>query len=149
MRRAITLSETARGSTSPNPPVGAVIVDARGEVVGEGATQPPGGPHAEVMALRQAGEHARGATAFVTLEPCAHHGRTPPCAVALIAAGVAAVHYAVADPNPVAAGGTRDDTYAAIATMSSMLSLATTAFISSAREPLRLPFCISFSWRTT
>jgi diaminohydroxyphosphoribosylaminopyrimidine deaminase/5-amino-6-(5-phosphoribosylamino)uracil reductase len=105
MRRAITLSETARGSTSPNPPVGAVIVDARGEVVGEGATQPPGGPHAEVMALRQAGEHARGATAFVTLEPCAHHGRTPPCAVALIAAGVAAVHYAVADPNPVAAGG--------------------------------------------
>jgi diaminohydroxyphosphoribosylaminopyrimidine deaminase/5-amino-6-(5-phosphoribosylamino)uracil reductase len=105
MRRAITLSETARGSTSPNPPVGAVIVGARGEVVGEGATQPPGGPHAEVMALRQAGEHARGATAFVTLEPCAHHGRTPPCAVALIAAGVAAVHYAVADPNPVAAGG--------------------------------------------
>lgn len=105
MRRAITLSETARGSTSPNPPVGAVIVDALGEVVGEGATQPPGGPHAEVMALRQAGEHARGATAFVTLEPCAHHGRTPPCAVALIAAGVAAVHYAVADPNPVAAGG--------------------------------------------
>ena len=105
MRRAITLSETARGSTSPNPPVGAVIVDARGEVVGEGATQPPGGPHAEVMALRQAGEHARGATAFVTLEPCAHHGRTPPCAVALIAAGVAAVNYAVADPNPVAAGG--------------------------------------------
>ena len=105
MRRAITLSETARGSTSPNPPVGAVIVDALGEVVGEGATQPPGGPHAEVMALRQAGEHARGATAFVTLEPCAHHGRTPPCAVALIAAGVAAVNYAVADPNPVAAGG--------------------------------------------
>jgi diaminohydroxyphosphoribosylaminopyrimidine deaminase/5-amino-6-(5-phosphoribosylamino)uracil reductase len=105
MRRAITLSETARGGTSPNPPVGAVLLDARGEVVGEGATEPPGGSHAEIKALRQAGAQARGATAFVTLEPCAHHGRTPPCANALIEAGVAAVHYAVADPNPVAAGG--------------------------------------------
>jgi diaminohydroxyphosphoribosylaminopyrimidine deaminase/5-amino-6-(5-phosphoribosylamino)uracil reductase len=105
MRRAITLSDVARGSTSPNPPVGAVITDAHGEIVGEGATQPPGGPHAEIVALRQAGEQAVGGTAFVTLEPCAHHGRTPPCAEALVKAGVTIVHYAVADPNPVAAGG--------------------------------------------
>jgi diaminohydroxyphosphoribosylaminopyrimidine deaminase/5-amino-6-(5-phosphoribosylamino)uracil reductase len=107
MRRAIALSEAVRGTTSPNPPVGAVIVDASGEVVGEGATQRPGGPHAEVVALRRAGERARGGTAFVTLEPCAHHGRTPPCTDALLEAGIAVVQYAVADPNPVAAGGAR------------------------------------------
>lgn len=105
MRRAISLSEAARGTTSPNPSVGAVILDEHGEVVGEGATQPPGGPHAEVMALRQAGERARGGIAFVTLEPCAHHGRTPPCADALVKAGLAGVRYAVSDPNPVASGG--------------------------------------------
>jgi diaminohydroxyphosphoribosylaminopyrimidine deaminase / 5-amino-6-(5-phosphoribosylamino)uracil reductase len=105
MRRAISLSEAARGTTSPNPSVGAVILDEHGEIVGEGATQPPGGPHAEVMALRQAGERARGGIAFVTLEPCAHHGRTPPCADALVKAGLAGVRYAVSDPNPVASGG--------------------------------------------
>ncbi|MEU6642975.1 bifunctional diaminohydroxyphosphoribosylaminopyrimidine deaminase/5-amino-6-(5-phosphoribosylamino)uracil reductase RibD [Saccharomonospora sp. NPDC046836] len=105
MAVALALSATVRGTTSPNPPVGAVILDAHGTRVGEGATQPPGGPHAEVMALRQAGERTRGGTAFVTLEPCAHHGRTPPCTEALLAAGVAAVRYAVADPHPQAAGG--------------------------------------------
>lgn len=105
MRDAIALSEAVRGTTYPNPPVGAVIYDAQGVLVGEGATQPTGGPHAEVMALRQAGERARGATVFVTLEPCAHQGRTPPCAKSLVEAGVAAVHYAIADPNPIAAGG--------------------------------------------
>jgi diaminohydroxyphosphoribosylaminopyrimidine deaminase/5-amino-6-(5-phosphoribosylamino)uracil reductase len=82
-----------------------VVLDAAGSVVGVGATAPPGGPHAEVAALRAAGEGARGGTAVVTLEPCAHHGRTPPCTEALLAAGVAAVHAAVADPDPVAAGG--------------------------------------------
>ncbi|MCR3723016.1 diaminohydroxyphosphoribosylaminopyrimidine deaminase / 5-amino-6-(5-phosphoribosylamino)uracil reductase [Prauserella flava] len=105
MAAALALSEGVRGTTSPNPPVGAVIVDVGGEVVGRGATQPPGGPHAEVMALREAGERARGGTAYVTLEPCGHQGRTPPCAQTLRDAGVAAVRYAVTDPNPPAAGG--------------------------------------------
>jgi diaminohydroxyphosphoribosylaminopyrimidine deaminase / 5-amino-6-(5-phosphoribosylamino)uracil reductase len=94
-----------KGHTYPNPPVGAVILDARGEVAGIGATEPTGGAHAEVVALRRAGERARGGTAVVTLEPCNHHGRTPPCVDALLSAGVAAVVYAVPDPNPVAAGG--------------------------------------------
>lgn len=105
MCAAIAASERVRGTTSPNPPVGAVILDSSGAVAGEGATQPPGGPHAEVMALREAGERARGGTALVTLEPCAHVGRTPPCTEALLVAGVAEVYFAVADPTPVAAGG--------------------------------------------
>lgn len=105
MRDAIALSEAVRGTTSPNPPVGAVICDADGTPVGRGATQPPGGPHAEIMALREAGDRASGGTAYVTLEPCAHHGRTPPCTEALLAAGVRAVHYAVPDPTPAAQGG--------------------------------------------
>lgn len=105
MRLAIDASEAVRGTTSPNPPVGAVILDASGEVAGVGATRPPGGPHAEVVALAAAGERARGGTAVVTLEPCNHQGRTGPCSQALVEAGVAAVYYAVADPNPAAAGG--------------------------------------------
>ncbi|MDV7098614.1 bifunctional diaminohydroxyphosphoribosylaminopyrimidine deaminase/5-amino-6-(5-phosphoribosylamino)uracil reductase RibD [Gordonia amicalis] len=105
MDRAIEASYAAMGVSSPNPPVGAVILAADGTLAGVGATQPPGGPHAEVMALRAAGEAARGGTAIVTLEPCNHTGRTGPCSQALIEAGVAEVHYAVGDPNPVAAGG--------------------------------------------
>ncbi|WNV84218.1 bifunctional diaminohydroxyphosphoribosylaminopyrimidine deaminase/5-amino-6-(5-phosphoribosylamino)uracil reductase RibD [Umezawaea sp. Da 62-37] len=105
MALAVARSESVRGTTSPNPPVGAVVLDAGGEVVGTGATRPPGGPHAEVVALAEAGERARGGTAVVTLEPCSHHGRTPPCTGALLAAGVARVRYAVPDPNPLAAGG--------------------------------------------
>jgi diaminohydroxyphosphoribosylaminopyrimidine deaminase/5-amino-6-(5-phosphoribosylamino)uracil reductase len=105
MLAAIAASERVRGTTSPNPPVGAVILDSAGAMAGEGATQPPGGPHAEVMALREAGARARGGTALVTLEPCAHEGRTPPCTDALLAAGIAEVHFAVADPTPIAAGG--------------------------------------------
>jgi diaminohydroxyphosphoribosylaminopyrimidine deaminase/5-amino-6-(5-phosphoribosylamino)uracil reductase len=85
--------------------VGCVILDRDGELAGAGATQPPGGAHAEVMALDDAGDKARGGTAVVTLEPCAHHGRTPPCTDALIAAGVARVVFAIPDPNPQAAGG--------------------------------------------
>lgn len=105
MREAVRQADDVKGTTYPNPPVGAVILDAVGRIAGVGATQPPGGPHAEVMALRAAGERASGGTAVVTLEPCNHHGRTPPCADALLAAGVSSVVYAVADPNPVAAGG--------------------------------------------
>lgn len=105
MHRALALAEAVRGRTSPNPAVGAVILDADHQLVGEGATAPAGGPHAEIAALQQAGAQARGGTAVVTLEPCAHTGRTGPCADALVAAGVARVIYAVDDPNPVAAGG--------------------------------------------
>ncbi|MCV7256597.1 bifunctional diaminohydroxyphosphoribosylaminopyrimidine deaminase/5-amino-6-(5-phosphoribosylamino)uracil reductase RibD [Mycobacterium hackensackense] len=105
MRQAIECSEQVKGTTYPNPPVGAVILDAGGQVAGIGATEPPGGAHAEVVALRGAGERARGGTAVVTLEPCNHHGRTPPCVDALLASGVARVVYAVGDPNPEAAGG--------------------------------------------
>ena len=107
MRSAIEQAERVKGTTYPNPPVGAVILDPDGDVVGAGGTQPAGGSHAEIEALQAAGERARGGTAFVTLEPCNHHGRTPPCVDALLAAGVSAVSYAVADPNPVAAGGAR------------------------------------------
>ncbi len=107
MARARELGESVLGTTSPNPPVGAVVLDADGEVVGEGATSPPGGPHAEVHALRQAGERARGGIAVVTLEPCAHTGRTGPCAEALIEAGVARVVVAVPEPTRIAAGGTQ------------------------------------------
>ncbi|HEX2212366.1 MAG TPA: bifunctional diaminohydroxyphosphoribosylaminopyrimidine deaminase/5-amino-6-(5-phosphoribosylamino)uracil reductase RibD [Mycobacterium sp.] len=105
MRLAIAQSDGVKGGTYPNPPVGAVILDRDNDVVGVGATAPAGGPHAEVLALRRAGERAIGGTAVVTLEPCNHHGRTPPCVDALVAAGVSSVVYAVADPNPVAAGG--------------------------------------------
>lgn len=105
MRLAIDESRQAQGTSSPNPPVGAVILAPDGTVVGRGHTQPVGGPHAEVMALRDAGLATAGATAVVTLEPCNHTGRTGPCSQALLAAGVAAVHYAVGDPNPAAAGG--------------------------------------------
>lgn len=105
MRLAIQQAEKVKGETYPNPPVGAVILDRENEVAGVGATEPPGGPHAEVLALRRAGEHAVGGTAVVTLEPCNHHGRTPPCVDALVAAGISSVVYGVADPNPVAAGG--------------------------------------------
>jgi diaminohydroxyphosphoribosylaminopyrimidine deaminase / 5-amino-6-(5-phosphoribosylamino)uracil reductase len=105
MRLAIEQSEVVKGTTYPNPPVGAVILDRDGEIAGVGATEPTGGAHAEVVALRRAGAGAEGGTAVVTLEPCNHHGRTPPCVDALVAAGVSTVVYAVGDPNAVAAGG--------------------------------------------
>lgn len=103
MRRALALARRAEGRTSPNPMVGAVVVKD-GRVVGEGYHRRAGAPHAEAEALQQAGEAARGATVYVTLEPCAHHGRTPPCTEALIRAGVAEVYYAVQDPNPKVCG---------------------------------------------
>ncbi|MDP2919228.1 MAG: bifunctional diaminohydroxyphosphoribosylaminopyrimidine deaminase/5-amino-6-(5-phosphoribosylamino)uracil reductase RibD [Dehalococcoidia bacterium] len=103
MARALSLAKLALGSVSPNPAVGAVIVKG-GKVVGQGYTQPPGGPHAEIVALKEAGERARGATLYVTLEPCCHYGRTPPCTKAIIEAGIVEVHAAMLDPNPVVAG---------------------------------------------
>ncbi|MHB0870631.1 MAG: bifunctional diaminohydroxyphosphoribosylaminopyrimidine deaminase/5-amino-6-(5-phosphoribosylamino)uracil reductase RibD [Chloroflexota bacterium] len=106
MARALELATGARGSTGNNPAVGAVLV-RDGRVVGEGFTQPPGQAHAEIGALREAGDLARGATLYVTLEPCCHHGRTPPCTDALIAAGVVEVHMAMLDPNPLVSGGGR------------------------------------------
>ncbi|MGN9914599.1 bifunctional diaminohydroxyphosphoribosylaminopyrimidine deaminase/5-amino-6-(5-phosphoribosylamino)uracil reductase RibD [Phytohabitans sp. LJ34] len=105
MRRAIALAARGLGTTSPNPVVGCVILDREGKVVGEGFHAYAGGPHAEIVALAQAGERARGGTAVVTLEPCDHTGRTGPCTTALIRAGVAKVVVAVADPNPLAGGG--------------------------------------------
>lgn len=94
-----------RGTTSPNPPVGAVVLSTDGEIVGAGGTSPVGGPHAEVNALAAAGERARGGTAVVTLEPCNHTGRTGPCALALVEAGIIRVVYAFADPGDVEGGG--------------------------------------------
>jgi diaminohydroxyphosphoribosylaminopyrimidine deaminase/5-amino-6-(5-phosphoribosylamino)uracil reductase len=103
MDRALARGETARRRTAPNPWVGAIVV-RDGEIVGQGATQPPGGAHAEIEALREAGDRARGATVYVTLEPCSHHGRTGPCVVALAEAGVARVVVALEDPDPEVAG---------------------------------------------
>ncbi|MCY4112903.1 MAG: bifunctional diaminohydroxyphosphoribosylaminopyrimidine deaminase/5-amino-6-(5-phosphoribosylamino)uracil reductase RibD [Chloroflexi bacterium] len=104
MRRAVALARAARGRTSPLPPVGAVVVQGD-RVVGEGATAPPGGPHAEVNALAAAGERARGGTLVVTLEPCNHVGRTPPCTQAIQRAGIARVVVGARDPNPHVSGG--------------------------------------------
>ena len=103
MARALQLAERGLWTTSPNPRVGCVIV-SDGGIVGEGWHEKAGEPHAEVHALRAAGEQARGATAYVTLEPCSHYGRTPPCAEALIAAGVSRMVAAMRDPNPLVAG---------------------------------------------
>src|SRR5262245_18306238 len=103
MNAALEAGRAARTRAAPNPWVGCVIVHD-GEIVGAGATQPPGGPHAEVEALRAAAGRARGATAYVTLEPCGHHGRTPPCVDALVDAGVARVVVALEDPDPLVAG---------------------------------------------
>lgn len=104
MRAALREARKAVGRTCPNPPVGAVVV-RRGRIVGAGHTAPAGGPHAEPRALREAGARAHGATVYVTLEPCAHFGRTPPCVAALLEAGVGRVVVGVRDPNPHVAGG--------------------------------------------
>ncbi len=104
LERALELAENGRATTHPNPIVGAVVV-ADGEVVGEGWHERKGGPHAEVVALEAAGDRARGGTVYVTLEPCAHHGATPPCADALLTAGVARVVAGQLDPHPEHGGG--------------------------------------------
>lgn len=104
MTRALVLARRGMGHVRPNPPVGAVLV-RDGEVVGEGYHRAPGKEHAEIVALRAAGERARGATLFVTLEPCNHDGKTPPCVPALVEAGIARVHIAARDPNPGSGSG--------------------------------------------
>lgn len=105
MADALRLARTVRRSTSPNPWVGCVVVAPGGAVVGRGATEPPGGRHAEAVALDEAGALARGATVYVTLEPCCHHGRTPPCADRLIDSGVARVVISLLDADPKVSGG--------------------------------------------
>lgn len=105
MRHALALATRGRGRVEPNPMVGAVVLDAAGNAVGEGWHRQFGGPHAEVFALAEAGGRARGGTLVVTLEPCCHHGKTPPCTSAVLAAGIARVIAATADPFPKVAGG--------------------------------------------
>ncbi|SMC03087.1 diaminohydroxyphosphoribosylaminopyrimidine deaminase / 5-amino-6-(5-phosphoribosylamino)uracil reductase [Sulfobacillus thermosulfidooxidans DSM 9293] len=105
MQRALSLARRGRYTTSPNPMVGAVILDSHGQIVGEGYHKRPGGPHAEIVALRKAGEKAQGGTLYVTLEPCNHVGRTPPCTEAIIDAGITHVVIAMTDPNPEVKGG--------------------------------------------
>ena len=107
MQRAVELAQKVVGSTSPNPAVGAVLVKD-GVEIGTGTTQPPGQDHAEIVALKQASDQARGATLYTTLEPCCTWGRTPPCTKAIITAGITEVHYAVIDPNPDVSGKGRD-----------------------------------------
>lgn len=116
MKRALSLARLAIGYTNPNPAVGAIIVKD-GLIVGRGYTQPAGSDHAEVIALRQAGEKAKDATMYVTLEPCCYYGRTPPCTQAIINAGISEVYMALIDPNPlVSARGIRDLNEASIKT---------------------------------
>lgn len=103
--RALGLARRGAGLASPNPMVGAVVVGREGDIAGEGWHEGPGTPHAEMRALAAAGDRARGSTLYVTLEPCSHHGRTPPCAPAVVAAGVARVVVAMRDPNPLVDGG--------------------------------------------
>jgi diaminohydroxyphosphoribosylaminopyrimidine deaminase/5-amino-6-(5-phosphoribosylamino)uracil reductase len=105
MRRALQLAALAEGRTSPNPLVGAVVLDSTGRLVGEGFHAQAGQPHAEPVALAQAGEAAHGGTIVVTLEPCCHHGRTPPCTDAILSAGIQRVVVALTDPDPRVAGG--------------------------------------------
>lgn len=105
MRRALELARRGEGRVEPNPMVGGVIASPGGDVVGEGWHQVCGGPHAEIVALAAAGDRARGATLYVTLEPCCHHGKTPPCTDAIVAAGITRVVVAAGDPFPEVAGG--------------------------------------------
>ncbi len=104
MEAAIACAWSARSVTSPNPWVGAIVIDQTGSIIASGATEPPGGRHAEIVALAAAGERAHGSTMVVTLEPCSHHGRTPPCTDAIIAAGVSRVVVAIEDPDERVAG---------------------------------------------
>jgi diaminohydroxyphosphoribosylaminopyrimidine deaminase / 5-amino-6-(5-phosphoribosylamino)uracil reductase len=104
MRKALALAERGRGHTSPNPMVGALVVDSRGVIVGRGAHRVAGGPHAEVFALAEAGERARGATLYCTLEPCSHQGRTGPCAPLVAASGIKRAVIPMRDPNPIVHG---------------------------------------------
>lgn len=127
MQRCLELAEGAWGKTSPNPMVGAVVV-REGTVVGEGFHPKAGEPHAEVFALRAAGTLARGATLYVNLEPCNHHGRTPPCTVAILEAGIRRVVIGMADPNPKARGGAAHLRAAGVEVTTGILEAACTQF---------------------
>jgi len=135
MRRALELAQMGWGQTAPNPMVGAVVVQ-NGEIIGEGFHTRFGAAHAEIEALRSAGDRAAGATIYVTLEPCAHVGKTPPCANALVAARVARVVIAARDPNPTAAGGAELLRAAGIE--------VTTGVVESEARELNAPFFHSF-----
>lgn len=140
-------ARVVRGTTSPNPPVGAAIISTAGELVGVGATEPPGGRHAEIVALDHAGEAARGAHVVVTLEPCNHQGRTGPCSQALINAGVASVHYVHADPNVIASGGAQKLREAGIAvhhlgSRDAAYTAKTAADCSSATASVAAPYAV-------
>ncbi|HEX8987383.1 MAG TPA: bifunctional diaminohydroxyphosphoribosylaminopyrimidine deaminase/5-amino-6-(5-phosphoribosylamino)uracil reductase RibD [Rhodocyclaceae bacterium] len=155
MAQALGLAAHGLYTTTPNPRVGCVLV-RDGTAVGEGWHEKAGGPHAEVVALREAGERARGATAYVTLEPCSHHGRTPPCADALIAAGVTRVVAAMEDPNPQVAGkGLARLAAAGIATSAGLmaaeaneLNIGFVSRMTRGRPWLRLKAAISLDGRT-
>lgn len=149
--RVLELAERGRYTSSPNPRVGAVVLAPGGEVVGEGWHERAGGPHAEVVALAQAGSRARGATVVLNLEPCAHHGRTPPCADALVSAGVARVVFSTLDPDPRTAGKGRERLRSAgIATetgpFADRAERLNEAFLVSVRE--RRPF-VHLKWAAT
>lgn len=140
-------ARVVRGTTSPNPPVGAAIISTAGELVGVGATEPPGGRHAEIVALDHAGEAARGAHVVVTLEPCNHQGRTGPCSQALINAEVASVHYVHADPNVIASGGAQKLREAGIAvhhlgSRDAAYTAKTAADCSSATSSVAEPYAV-------
>ena len=155
MARALRLAEGGLYTADPNPRVGCVVV-RDGAVVGEGFHARAGEPHAEVHALNAAGEAARGATAYVTLEPCSHHGRTPPCAEALVAAGVARVVVAMADPNPLVAGqGTARLAEAGIETATGLMAAEAEALnpgfvrrMRDGRPHVRLKMAASLDGRT-
>lgn len=153
LERALALVDAAPRRGYPNPTVGAVVVTSDGAVVGEGVTEPAGGAHAEVGALTQAGERARGGTLYVTLEPCTHHGRTPPCVDAVLAAGIARVVAGSSDPNPTAGGGlgrlraagvetTLDDRVAA-----RRQNMAWRAWIATGRPHVTLKLAVSLDGR--
>ena len=144
MQLALNLARKGEGRTSPNPPVGAVVVSS-GIVVGKGFHPQAGEPHAEIFALKQAGEKARGADIYVTLEPCSHQGKTPPCVDALIAAGIKSVYIGVVDPNPLVAGsGVKKLKEAGIEVQTGVLELECRRLIKPFRKHITtgLPFTI-------
>ncbi len=130
MAEALEVSRQARRHASPNPWVGCVVVDTSGQIVGRGATEPPGGRHAEIVALDEAGERARGASVYVTLEPCNHHGLTPPCVDRLVRAGVGRVVLAISDPDPRVSGtGVDALQHAGVETAVGVLEQAATEYL--------------------
>jgi diaminohydroxyphosphoribosylaminopyrimidine deaminase/5-amino-6-(5-phosphoribosylamino)uracil reductase len=147
--RAARLALRGHGGVQPNPLVGCIIIDAAGVVVGSGYHRQAGGPHAEVAAIKMTGDRAQGSTLYVTLEPCSHHGRTPPCVDAIITAGINAVVYAESDPNPQASGGA-DALRAAGVDVRQVSSTLCTALITPFAHRLRtgLPW-ITAKWAQT